>query len=129
MENSLLDDDIISEEENIVADTIPTHNNKSLTESTQQQQTQQQSQQSQLLHQSPEKVIIEKISVIEIQPTTKAQLFSESDQKKVIIIPNYSQKCSFAYMDYLEHEKILGSTDIWSIHQFYKLIWLLTGFD
>jgi len=59
----------------------------------------------------------ESIRVIEIYPVGK------------VVFAKYSQKCSLAYMDYLEHEKFLGSTDIWSIQQFYKLIWLLTGFD
>jgi hypothetical protein len=67
----------------------------------------------------PEKEAERSIRVIEILPA----------ERQTAAWAEYSKKCSLAYMDYLEHEKFLGSTEIWSIQQFYKLVWLLTGFE
>jgi len=41
----------------------------------------------------------------------------------------YSEQFREAYADYLEEEKLLGSTDIWTMQQFHDLVWILTGFE
>jgi len=110
VENPFIDD-MISEEENMEESLESNNHNKSILK------------ESNLYNQVKG---AESIKVIEILPAVK--VVSESEGQKVVFA-KYSQKCSLAYMDYLEHEKFLGSTEIWSIQQFYKLVWLLTGFE
>jgi len=64
-----------------------------------------------------------------LQVVSQVLLQSTRKSNEDISVERYSERFREAYTDYREEEKLLGSTDIWTMQQFHDLVWVLTGFE